>query len=188
MKQCIMLAAGFSSRMGVWKMMLPWKTGTVLDSALHHALEFCDRVILVTGYRGEELAQRYAGHAGIRLCPNSRFRQGMFSSVQCGASLLSGERFFVVPGDMPAIDPQVYATLWQHASDRCLHPRFEKGNGHPVLLPAALIPLILAAPQESNLREIMQARGRTSVPVTTPAIHWDLDTPQQYRALQAICP
>lgn len=188
MKQCIMLAAGLSSRMGVWKMMLPWKTGTVLDSALQHALEFCDRVILVTGYRGEELAQRYAGHAGIRLCPNSRFRQGMFSSVQCGASLLSGERFFVVPGDMPAIDPQVYATLWQHASDRCLHPRFEKGNGHPVLLPAALIPLILAAPQESNLREIMQARGRTSVPVTTPAIHWDLDTPQQYRALQAICP
>lgn len=32
-KQCIMLAAGLSSRMGKWKMMMPWGEGTILDSA-----------------------------------------------------------------------------------------------------------------------------------------------------------
>jgi molybdenum cofactor cytidylyltransferase len=33
-KQCVMLAAGLSSRMGKWKMMMPWGEGTILDSAL----------------------------------------------------------------------------------------------------------------------------------------------------------
>lgn len=187
MKQCIMLAAGLSSRMGRWKMMLPWKTGTVLDSALHHALTFCDNVILVTGYRGEELAQRYAGRSGIQLCPNSRFREGMFSSVQCGVAALLPGRFFVVPGDMPAIEPGVYATLWQCASNKCLQPRSEGGYGHPVLLPSDLIPRILAAPEESNLREIIHQAGRESVPVIGPTIHWDLDTPRQYQHLRAFC-
>ncbi|MFT8211100.1 MAG: NTP transferase domain-containing protein [Symbiopectobacterium sp.] len=45
-KVCLMLAAGLSSRMGQWKMMLPWGEGTVLDSALAAALSFCDRVVL----------------------------------------------------------------------------------------------------------------------------------------------
>ena len=38
-KQCVMLAAGLSSRMGKWKMMMPWGEGTILDSAL--AIGWC---------------------------------------------------------------------------------------------------------------------------------------------------
>ena len=186
MKECMMLAAGLSSRMGRWKMMLPWHDGTVLDSALLNALAFCDRVILVTGFRGEELRQRYAGHPAIQICHNVDFREGMFSSVRCGAAALAGGRFFVVPGDMPAIDPTIYARLWKHSARTCLQPFYDGGNGHPVLLPPPLIDLIRNAPVESNLRMLMQAYGRKSVPVNSRAIHWDLDTPEQYQHLLAI--
>ena len=56
---CIITAAGLSSRMGTWKMMLPYCQGTMLDASLKNALAFCQRVILVVGHRGEELEARY---------------------------------------------------------------------------------------------------------------------------------
>ncbi len=52
---CIITAAGLSSRMGQWKMMLPRQQGTILDTSIKNALQFCSRIILVTGYRGNEL-------------------------------------------------------------------------------------------------------------------------------------
>ena len=70
---CIITAAGLSSRMGQWKMMLPWQQGTILDTSIKNALQFCSRIILVTGYRGNELHERYANQSNItiiqpRLC------------------------------------------------------------------------------------------------------------------------
>ncbi|MDE8740011.1 NTP transferase domain-containing protein, partial [Escherichia coli] len=49
---CIITAAGLSSRMGQLKMMLPWEQGTILDTSIKNALQFCSRINLVTGYRG----------------------------------------------------------------------------------------------------------------------------------------
>ncbi len=34
---CIITAAGLSSRMGQWKMMLPWEQGTILDTSIKNA-------------------------------------------------------------------------------------------------------------------------------------------------------
>ncbi|WP_034917754.1 CTP--molybdopterin cytidylyltransferase [Erwinia sp. 9145] len=187
MKECIMLAAGLSQRMGTWKMLLPWGTGTVLDSALGGALSFCDRVILVTGHRADELHQRYRQHPQIALCFNASYRAGMFSSVQRGvAALCSEEPFFIVPGDMPAVDPNVYAALWRPNAIRCQRPVCDSGKGHPVLLPPALAPTILAAPPESNLRQLMLHHGCQDVQVTSKSIHWDLDTPEQYQQLHGL--
>lgn len=183
MKTSIILAAGLSSRMGCWKMLLPWGDGTVLDSAIHNALAFCDNVILVTGHRASELHRRYADREDVALCFNPAYLKGMFSSVQRGVAALSGTHFFVVPGDMPAIDPDVYASLWAHMGPLCLRPICDGGKGHPVLLPPALIPDILGSAQDGNLRQLMQRHGCENIPVTCKGILWDLDTPMQYQAL-----
>lgn len=184
MKQCLMLAAGLSSRMGTWKMLLPWGDSTVLDCALDNALAFCDRVILVTGYRGTELLARYQGTAGISLCHNANYQEGMFSSIQAGAQQLEAGDFFIVPGDMPLIDSEVYATLWRHRTRRvCLVPEYAAGFGHPVLLPEDMRETLITAAASCNLRQLMIRRGREGVPVGTAAIHWDLDTPEHYRCL-----
>lgn len=92
--ECVMLAAGLSSRMGDWKMMLPWGAGTLLDSALRSAFSLCDRVILVTGHRGDELARYYRGQPAITLVHNPDYASGMFSSVKCGAAAVTSRRFF----------------------------------------------------------------------------------------------
>ncbi|MGM1328433.1 nucleotidyltransferase family protein, partial [Klebsiella michiganensis] len=177
-KQCIILAAGLSSRMGKWKMMLPWGEGTILDSALAGALAFCDRVVLVTGFRGDELAACYQDHPGVEVVFNPRYQDGMFSSIQCGVGHISASRFFLALGDMPEVTPGVYRRLWDNAdAESCLIPAYERGKGHPVLLPKRAISLIRRAPQGATLRDVIGQMAVRVIPVASQGIHWDVDTP-----------
>ncbi|AXW88407.1 CTP--molybdopterin cytidylyltransferase [Lonsdalea britannica] len=182
-KVCVMLAAGLSSRMGQWKMMLPWENGTVLDGALGAALSFCDRVVLVTGFRGTELNWRYGGHSRITLRHNEGFTQGMFSSIRCGVEAIDEGYFFLALGDMPAVSGAVYRALWRQRDATCLVPEYAHGKGHPVLLPPAMREAVLAADDETSMKTLIARHGQRRVPVADGAIHWDMDTPEQYQQL-----
>ena len=181
-KECIMLAAGLSSRMGKWKMMMPWGEGTILDSALASALTFCDRVVLVTGFRGDELAACYRDHPGVEVVFNPQYQNGMFSSIQCGVGHIHASRFFLALGDMPEVTEGVYRRLWASAdtdTDTCIIPAYERGKGHPVLLPERAISLIRRAPEGATLRDVIGQMAVRVIPVASQGIHWDVDTPQQ---------
>ena len=183
-KACVMLAAGLSSRMGKWKMMMPWGEGTILDSALDSALAFCDQVILVTGFRGDELAAYYQEHPAISVVYNPDYRAGMFSSIKCGVSHIRAQRFFLALGDMPEVTAGVYRTLWARPEqDTCLIPAYEQGKGHPVLLPQRAVGLINNAPDSFTLRDVIRQMETRVVPVSEQGIHWDVDTPGQYQQI-----
>lgn len=187
-KQCIMLAAGLSSRMGKWKMMLPWGEGTILDSALASALAFCDRVVLVTGFRGDELAACYRDHPGVEVVFNPQYQDGMFSSIQCGVGHIRASRFFLALGDMPEVTPGVYRRLWANAdAGSCIIPAYDRGKGHPVLLPQRAISLIRRAQQGTTLRDVIGQMAARVIPVVNQGIHWDVDTPQQYLEVARRC-
>ena len=85
---CIITAAGLSTRMGQWKMMLPCQDGTILDASIKNAQSFCSHIILVIGFRHQELAERYSSHQGITIVYNPDYQHGLFSSVQAGAQAL----------------------------------------------------------------------------------------------------
>lgn len=87
---CIITAAGLSSRMGQWKMMLPWQQGTILDTSIKNALQFCSRIILVTGYRGNELHERYANQSNITIIHTQIMRR--FTNISKGRSTRSANR------------------------------------------------------------------------------------------------
>jgi molybdenum cofactor cytidylyltransferase len=181
-KECVMLAAGLSSRMGKWKMTMPWGEGTILDSGLASALAFCDRVVLVTGFRGDELAAYYQDHPAIDVVFNPDYRAGMFSSIQCGVSHLRSTRFFLALGDMPEVTPEVYRQLWAcRDEETCVLPVYEQGKGHPVLLPQRAMELISNATEGTTLRDIIGRMAMRVVPVDAQGIHWDVDTPLQYQ-------
>jgi molybdenum cofactor cytidylyltransferase len=72
--------------MGQWKMMLPWQEGTILDASIKNALQFCSRIILVTGFHAQELQTRYSNNPRITLAHNADYQHGLFSSVICGAA------------------------------------------------------------------------------------------------------
>lgn len=125
---CVIPAAGLSSRMGQWKMMLPfpWPDNhmasggpvyTLLDVALAQALSACPRVVLVTGRGHQILARRYGNIARLTLVYHPQYQQGMTGSVQAGLAYLSQlaqqhsqpmGACLIAHGDMPLVGQRIY--------------------------------------------------------------------------------
>ncbi|RJT42237.1 CTP--molybdopterin cytidylyltransferase [Rahnella woolbedingensis] len=180
---CLMLAAGLSSRMGSWKMMLPFGGSTLLDTSIENALGFCHRVVLVTGFRGAELRARYQYDERIFLVDNPNYRDGMFSSIQAGAHHVEGEHTFMALGDMPCISSWIYSALWQERGEFTLIPRCFQGKGHPILLPASLISKVKSSSPQFSMKNIIQNEDHRFLELNEQAIHWDIDTPDDYQRL-----
>ncbi|USE37711.1 NTP transferase domain-containing protein [Endozoicomonas sp. SCSIO W0465] len=209
---CLVTAAGLSSRMGRWKMMLPFSTKestrestkestrtpgrdsseaqeceTILDCSIANALCFCQRVILVTGYRGEEIHTRYEHHPRIKLIHNPAYYLGLFSSIQAGIRHCETDYLFITHGDMPLIPPTVFSELWRQRDIDTLFPVVSADDqrpGHPVLLYRSAFGAVLDAPPQSRMKSLLLAGSHRFISVGTDAIHQDIDTPDRYRQLQ----
>ncbi|TKB51929.1 molybdenum cofactor cytidylyltransferase [Ferrimonas aestuarii] len=183
---CVITAAGLSSRMGQWKMMLPYGDRTILDTSIENALHFCSRVILVTGHNGEQLQQRYQPHPAITLIHNPEFKRGLFGSIQRGLAQVESEFCFIAHGDLPRIAPTTYHRLWQHRCQHPVMPSYQGEKGHPVLLPSTAIPSILAATanqQKYSMKWQLKQLQPKFVEVNDEGVLWDVDTPERYQEL-----
>lgn len=189
----IILAAGFSSRMGVLKGLLPLDGQTLLERciSLFHDSDIQD-VIVVTGYRAEEIS-RVAQAAGARVTFNSDFAGGMYGSVQTGIRQVTGQYsgFFLLPVDIPLVRTDTIRLLtraFTNAPTWLHYPVFNKRRGHPPLIHTDLIPIILEQRNpEGGLRSLF-AQIETWYPeqvcevqTNDKNIHIDFDTPEDFR-------
>lgn len=179
---CVINAAGFSRRMGQWKMMLPVGHGTLLDASIRNALASCRQIILVIGESGQELISRYSDCPEITTTINPAAETGLFSSTQCGLKLVKHAYAFITHGDMPCLSPEIYQTIWQARGDYALLPCFEGRNGHPVLLPKEMAQRMSAVPPEGSAKNWLLKNRHQFLPLENPDILLDIDTPEQYQA------
>ncbi len=178
---CIIPAAGRSERMGRWKPILPFGASTIIDTVVENALQACTRVILVTGYRGGELAARFNGRARVTVTENGGWEQGMFSSVRRGVAAVEADRFFVTPGDMPWITPSVYERLLSCRGVDVVFPAFAGRRGHPVLFRRGVREAVLAAdPARGRMRDIAGLFGSVDLAWDDDTILRDIDTREDY--------
>ena len=93
MTAAIVLAAGLSSRMGRFKLTLPWGVGTVVGQVVATlAAAGVDETIVVTGHRADEVAAALAGTLAHRI-HNPDYAAGeMLSSIQTGMRALQTRR------------------------------------------------------------------------------------------------
>lgn len=189
----IIPAAGFSSRMGRLKALLPLGDRAMIEHAVALFRNNGVDVIVVTGHRSEELSA-FLKPAGVRVAFNPDFSSGMFSSVQTGVRKLSSnsDGFFVLPVDIPLVRSwTIHRLLQAFAHDpRCIiHPCFNGRRGHPPLIPAALAPAVLDWPGTDGLHGCLGRYDALSVNVEVPDrhIHLDSDTPVDYEHLVAAC-
>ncbi|MTH48366.1 molybdenum cofactor cytidylyltransferase [Intestinirhabdus alba] len=182
MKQidCIITAAGLSSRMGQWKMMLPWQGGTILDASIKNALQFCSRIILVTGFRGEALRQRYGGHPQITLVHNAEYQQGLFSSVRAGARRVTSEHCFITHGDLPCLHPAIFRTLWPLRDAGAILPQYQGTPGHPILVASAHLQRLLRQSHAASVRKLLLSDRHRFLEMNYPEIIFDIDTPADF--------
>jgi len=208
MTAAIVLAAGLSSRMGCFKLTLPWGNRTVIGRVVATLVAAdIDEVIVVTGHRADEVAAALADTAA-QVVHNPDYAAGeMLSSIQVGIRVLTHRRGLKPPpqtdesrlkpaGGAPAAllclgdQPQMLVATVQavlsaadaDGEDRIVIPSHGMHAGHPILLPNWLWPEILGC--TGTLRDVMAAhRDRTRfLVVDTPTILADLDTPEDYEA------
>lgn len=181
----ILLAAGCSSRAGMFKMEALVGGKPLLLWGLEAMAAFCRRLIVVAGSDAEKIAGLVAGRPGVELAINERFAQGMFASVQAGVARVRAPRFFLLPGDMPLVRAAVFRELLRREADIVV-PACAGRRGHPVLLAGALAPAILAEPPGSNLGAFIRRRGCETVEVDDPGILADLDQADDLPELDAM--
>jgi len=192
--ECVMLAAGSSTRMHSWKMMLPWAGSTIVEHSVRTALQVCSRLILVVGFRAEELIDIFDSWSNVEAVQNRDYQAGMFSSVQTGVQVVAEGSFFLALADMPGVTAAIYRNLlkWGERLDRVAQgspyaviPQFKGKKGHPLLLSAELRAGILRSESSKTLRDVLAGVPTLIVPVDEPGILQDIDTPADYRSRSA---
>ncbi len=183
----IVLAAGKSERMGRPKALLPFRNrtflGNILDAISRSSIE---SAVVVLGHE-RELIER--SHALPRVVFNAAYEQGMITSFQAGIRALppgaEGAVVFLV--DHPVVEPQTIDMLIDHfAPGRIVLPTFQGRRGHPVLFSVAVLQEILELPLTKGANAVVwkDPRRITEVPVNTPGILVDIDTPEQFKELE----
>lgn len=177
---CIITAAGLSSRMGQWKMMLPWEQGTILDTSIKNALQFCSRIILVTGYRGNELHERYANQSNITIIHNPDYAQGLLTSVKAAVPAVQTEHCFLTHGDMPTLTIDIFRKIWSLRNDGAILPLHDGIPGHPILVSKPCLMQAIQRPNVTNMRQALLMGDHYSVEIENAEIILDIDTPDDF--------
>jgi putative nucleotidyltransferase with HDIG domain len=189
----IVLAAGYSSRMGEFKPLLPLGDTTVLERVVALFKDAgIEDVRVVVGHRSPDLLpllERLHAHPLL----NDRYQDGMFSSVVTGVRGLEPDTdaFFLLPVDIPLVKKHtVEILLREYPKDRSriIYPGFFGKRGHPPLIPGCHREGILAWHGEGGLKSYLARYDADAmlVEVADETILADMDTPEDYHRLCAM--
>jgi molybdenum cofactor cytidylyltransferase len=185
----IVLAAGLSRRMGVPKMVLPWKNTTVIGQVVDVLVKAgISEIVVVTGGAHEQVEAVLKG-SPVELVFNPRYTQDeMAYSLQTGLAALSDkvEATLVALGDQPQIECTVVQAIlaaYQQSRAEIIVPSYKMRRGHPWLIVRSLWPDVQILAPGQTLRDFLNAQAEKIkyLPVETPSILQDLDTPEDYQ-------
>jgi len=186
----IILAAGYSSRMGELKPLLPIGEITVLErvTTLFRDSGIRD-VRVVVGHRAPEMLP-ILERLKARPLINIRFHEGMFSSVVTGVGSLEDDvsAFFLTPVDIPLVRRETLELLMAARRTEpaaVLYPSFLGRRGHPPLIDACLRKQIMGWKGDGGLKSCLARYEAVSREVETgdEYILHDMDTPPEYEKL-----
>lgn len=182
----VILAAGYSSRMNGFKPLMTLGGKTLLA----HCAEIFRRaglssITVVSGYRGEEV-EAEASRLGVEWFRNDDIDRGMFSSVYEAVQRMPQiDGFFLLPVDIPLLYPATVSRLLDRFDERSvLLPVFRGKPGHPPLIPASIIPAILAHNGQGGLQAVLEEQPYLEIAVWDKGILMDADTPDDFSALK----
>ena len=188
----IILSAGYSSRMGEFKPLLPFGDATVLerDVSLFRDAGIED-VRVVIGHRAADLLP-LVERLQARPVMNERYAEGMFSSVLAGVGSLGDEveAFFLLPVDIPLVRRQTISLLaeaFRKGPGSILYPAFYGKRGHPPLIASRFREEILAWSGDGGLKSFLSLHDSEAVCIETEdeSILLDMDTLAEYDRLRS---
>jgi len=184
----VILAAGFSSRMGTPKALLDSGGGiSFLDRLAGAFLEAGCAVYAVLGAGADAIERASCWRGTITFVRNPDPSRGQLSSLQCGLRAVkpgAGAIFFT-PVDAPAVARETILELKDLLAGMDFAiPIYQGRRGHPVLLRAACAADFLALEDGASACGLLQSRRAATrfVEVADQAILDDIDDPEAYAA------
>jgi molybdenum cofactor cytidylyltransferase len=193
MVSAILLAAGESRRMqGDFKPLLKWGSRTVIAACVDNLRRSrVDEIVVVLGHRESEIRARLAG-AGVQFAINPDYKRGMLSSVKAGFPLISprADGVLIALVDQPMVGPEVINPLVISFGDydkKISVPTYQGKHGHPIIVSREFEDEIMQLDENSpeGLRTLLDQHRHEiqEVPVDSPAILEDIDSPEDYLRL-----
>jgi molybdenum cofactor cytidylyltransferase len=195
----IIISAGLSGRMGRFKPFAKYTGKTFIHNIILKLNQVCDKIIVVTGFKGEELKNRLISDLSaddqaemikkMQFVQNEEYEKGMFTSLQKGLSQVKNSEWILYHFvDQPGLAQTFYYDFKKQIDENYnwIQPMFSNQKGHPVLIHKNLIKLILSASIESNLREISKDPlvKKKYWECSYEEIFQDIDTEEDYQQLE----
>ncbi len=192
MISALLLAAGQSQRMGQPKPLLQWRGQPLVRHMAQLALAAeIDDLVVVTGYEAAAVAPVIAD-LPVTILHNPRFAAGQSTSLIAGLAALSyaTTAVLVLLVDQPLLTSELLSTLAAAARSnpgRIIVPTYGEQCGTPVALPRSLWPAVAQLQGDRGARQLFADYPEQVllVPVDSPAVLQDADTPAAYAALLA---
>lgn len=184
----IVLAAGFSRRMGRPKLLLQLQGKPVLRWAVERLLPHVEDVVVVTGQDDAPIREALAGLT-VRFAVNPAPQAGQGSSIAVGVAALKPwtRAVLIALGDQPRIPDPVVPALVEalgRSGKAIVAPVYRGTQGNPVLFSAAVFPELRALTGDAGARAVVTADParveRVALDLPMPP---DVDTPEDYARL-----
>jgi molybdenum cofactor cytidylyltransferase len=203
----VILAAGFSTRMGRDKALLPWPpvaegtpaVNTFLGSWIDLLQQETELVIVVAGRNQSQITPVIYEHGGF-LVENERPERGQFSSMQNGlrdvlnrgrdaAIVALVDRPPVVPGTIRELKHALLSSspeLWAVVPE--IRRGEEVSHGHPMAVGRDMIEAFLRSPAESNARDVERQHQQhiRYLSVDDARVAMNIDTQEDYERLRSL--
>lgn len=202
----LILAAGYSSRMGSFKPLLPVGEMPAIKRLVYSIYRSGIKdIIIVTGYNRELLLpciKEQSIQLGAEGCHifeayNANYDMGMFSSICTGleatrALSVKKDGYFLMPADCPLINEKILKAMMEKIEDKgradefCV-PVFEGKKGHPLFIPECYTAEIRAYKGSGGLKAITDKyRDKMHrVSVDDESCILDMDTPEGYEEIKS---
>jgi molybdenum cofactor cytidylyltransferase len=185
--QILILAAGFSSRLGRPKALARVRSVSLLRRTLILAARLGPANIIVVLPRGAARYRIEARGLNVVFVANPRRADGLSSSVRRGiARARHSPALLLLPVDLAVVrqaDMSRLISHWRAARRSVVARRIGPHGGVPLILPHRLYARALEVTGDIGLRELINGLpAKERVLVDLPSAALDVDTPQDLRA------
>ncbi len=183
----IILAAGYSSRMGSPKFALSLDSQTnFLENIIQQYFKIgTQNIIIVINSEGEKYLERHPLKISepIQFIINKHPELERFHSIKLGLSAIKKTSYaFIHPTDLPVVKPETLEMIYKNKEEaNFVKPVFQNNGGHPILLSPLLIDKIVKEKSEQwKLNEFLKAYSSFSVEVDDAGVLDNINTWEEY--------
>ena len=183
----VIMASGFSRRMGENKLLLKYKGKTFIENTADKALEYgFDKIILVTSHKEVEqiLGDFVKSSNNFMIVTNKNPAFGLSESIKNGLKeLRECDVCMFFTGDQPGLSLETIRKLVEKAGkDKIIIPKYNGKNGSPVIFGSDFYDGLIRLEGDSGGKQIISLHKKNIeyIEIKNSIEGFDIDTKEDY--------